>query len=121
MKSQYYSLLRIEPAHWLDAVDCRKMGGRQETKFTPVAELEMRHVGLFEGLVVLARHDDKNYSGKSINSDDLERCFHTVINSDSLHAPNLSLTLITMVSAAFTSIRRSPWLLSRPTSELIGA
>lgn len=65
-----------------------------ETKPAKDSEAEVRDGVLVEDLVVVAQHDDVIYpglvqTGEVINSDDPEAPFHTVINSENLHALNL--------------------------------
>ena len=65
-----------------------------ETKPAKDSEAEVRDGVLVEDLVVVAQHDDTIYpglvqTGEVINSDDPEAPFHTVINSENLHALNL--------------------------------
>lgn len=65
-----------------------------ETKPAKGSEAEVRDGVLIEDLVVVAQHDDVIYpglvqTGEVINSDDPEAPFHTVINSENLHALNL--------------------------------
>lgn len=65
-----------------------------ETKPAKDSEAEARDGVLVEDLVVVAQHDDTIYpglvqTGEVINSDDPEAPFHTVINSENLHALNL--------------------------------
>lgn len=65
-----------------------------ETKPAKDSEAEVRNGVLVEDLVVVAQHDDTIYpglvqTGEVINSDDPEAPFHTVINSENLHALNL--------------------------------
>ncbi|MBL7285819.1 site-specific DNA-methyltransferase [Corynebacterium godavarianum] len=65
-----------------------------ETKPAEGAVAQLRDGVLVEDLVVVAQHDDVIYpglvqTGEVINSDDPEAPFHTVINSENLHALNL--------------------------------
>lgn len=65
-----------------------------ETKPAKDSVAEVRDGVLVEDLVVVAQHDDTIYpglvqTGEVINSDDPEAPFHTVINSENLHALNL--------------------------------
>ena len=65
-----------------------------ETKPAKGSEAEVRNGVLVEDLIVVAQHDDVIYpglmqTGEVINSDDPEAPFHTVINSENLHALNL--------------------------------
>lgn len=65
-----------------------------ETKPAKDSEAEVRDGVLVEDLVVVAQHDDVIYpglvqTGEVINSDDPDTPFHTVINSENLHALNL--------------------------------
>ncbi|WP_288866116.1 site-specific DNA-methyltransferase [uncultured Corynebacterium sp.] len=65
-----------------------------ETKPAECAVAQLRDGVLIEDLVVVAQHDDVIYpglvqTGEVINSDDPKAPFHTVINSENLHALNL--------------------------------
>ncbi|MCT1683814.1 site-specific DNA-methyltransferase [Corynebacterium appendicis] len=80
------------------AIDRKAEGGPSamlvETKPDKDTEPEVRDGVLVEDLVVVAQHDDTIYpglvqTGEVINSDDPEAPFHTVINSENLHALNL--------------------------------
>ena len=79
-------------------IDRKAEGGHSatliETKPAKDSEAEVRDGVLVEDLVVVAQHDDTIYpglvqTGEVINSDDPETSFHTVINSENLHALNL--------------------------------
>lgn len=76
-------------------IDREAEGGAQavvvETTPAKGAEPEVRDGVLVEDLVVVAQHDDIIYpglvqTGEVINSDDPQAPFHTVINSENLHA-----------------------------------
>lgn len=79
-------------------IDRKAEGGAKavvvETKPAKDTEPEVRDEVLVEDLVVVAQHDDTIYpglvqTGEVINSEDPEAPFHTVINSENLHALNL--------------------------------
>lgn len=88
-----------DPTLWTVAkIDRTAEGGATavvvETKPAKDSEAEVRDGVLVEDLVVVAQHDDTIYpglvqTGEVINSDDPEAPFHTVINSENLHALNL--------------------------------
>lgn len=78
-------------------IDRKAEGGASatvyETKPAEGAEAEVRDVKV-EDLVVVAQHDDVIYpglvqTGEVVNATDPEAPFHTVINSENLHALNL--------------------------------
>lgn len=80
------------------AIDRKAEGGPSatlvETKPASDSEAEVRSGVLVEDLVVVAQHDDVIYpglvqTGEVVNSDDPQAPFHTVINSENLHALNL--------------------------------
>ncbi|MCQ4620284.1 site-specific DNA-methyltransferase [Corynebacterium sp. CCUG 71335] len=79
-------------------IDRKAEGGAKavvvETKPAKDTEPELRDGVLVEDLVVVAQHDDVIYpglvqTGEVVNSEDPEAPFHTVINSENLHALNL--------------------------------
>lgn len=80
------------------AIDRKAEGGPSatlvETKPAKGSDAEVRDRVLVEDLVVVAQHDDVIYpglvlTGEVVNSSEPEAPFHTVINSENLHALNL--------------------------------